>query len=208
MATTLVSLLFIIMIPIDCKITNFSSYLFVYFFESIIHNYGWFIHTYCFKWKSASRINYWNAHKSVCCLLSYVLSVTQQCKQRTAWKASLQSIQPLQTICDRACENRACGLLKFQTLGSLNFLFQYGTATKFSKFVDNLFGFTTLLTKSKNYISILRCVLSMAWPIFAGLVTYGKFTSKTCAPLHSVVNGEQHEKYLFNRSSHYGKFNC
>jgi len=30
--TALVSLLFITMIPIDCKITNFSLHLFVYFF--------------------------------------------------------------------------------------------------------------------------------------------------------------------------------
>ena len=29
---------------------------------------------------------------------------------------------------------------------------------KFSRFVDNLFGFTTLLTESKYYISVLRCV--------------------------------------------------
>ena len=35
-ATTLVSLLFIYMIPIACKITNFSLYLFVYFFENIL----------------------------------------------------------------------------------------------------------------------------------------------------------------------------
>ena len=32
--TALVSLLFIAMIPIDCKITNFSLHLFVYFFGS------------------------------------------------------------------------------------------------------------------------------------------------------------------------------
>ena len=31
-------------------------------------------------------------------------------------------------------------------------------ATKFSRFVDNLFGFTTLLTESKCYISVLRYV--------------------------------------------------
>ena len=31
--TALVSLLFIAMIPIDCKITNFSLNLFVYFFN-------------------------------------------------------------------------------------------------------------------------------------------------------------------------------
>ena len=36
--TTLVSLLLIIMIPIDCKITNFSLYLFVYFFGTINNN--------------------------------------------------------------------------------------------------------------------------------------------------------------------------
>jgi len=40
-------------------------------------------------------------------------------------------------------------LTTFQNFGSHNFLFQYGTATKFSKFVVNLFGFTTLLTESK-----------------------------------------------------------
>jgi len=31
-----------------------------------------------------SRINYWNTHKPVRFILSYVLSVTQQYKQRTA----------------------------------------------------------------------------------------------------------------------------
>ena len=59
-----------------------------------------------------------------------------------------------------ACENRACGVLTIQTFGSLNFLFQYGTATKFSRYIDNLFGFTTLLTESKYYISVLRYVSS------------------------------------------------
>jgi len=34
--TDLVSLLFIAMIPIDFKITNFSSHLFVYFFVTVI----------------------------------------------------------------------------------------------------------------------------------------------------------------------------
>ena len=59
-----------------------------------------------------------------------------------------------------ACENRACGVLTIQTFGSLNFLFQYGTATKFSRYIDNLFGFTTLLTESKYYISVLKYVSS------------------------------------------------
>ena len=31
-------------------------------------------------------------------------------------------------------------------------------ATKFSRFIDNLLGFTTLLTESKCYISVLRYV--------------------------------------------------
>ena len=30
--TALVSIVFIAMIPVDCKMTNFSSHLFVYFF--------------------------------------------------------------------------------------------------------------------------------------------------------------------------------
>jgi len=46
----------------------------------------------------APRINYWNTFKPVCFVLSYVLSITQQYKQRTALKVSLQSIQPLQKI--------------------------------------------------------------------------------------------------------------
>jgi len=32
----------------------------------------------------ASRINYWNTNKPVCFVLSYVLSITQQYKQKTA----------------------------------------------------------------------------------------------------------------------------
>ena len=38
--TALVSLLFIAMIPIDCKITNFSLHLFVYFFKATIIIFG------------------------------------------------------------------------------------------------------------------------------------------------------------------------
>jgi len=51
-------------------------------------------------------------------------------------------------------------LTTFQIFGSHNFLFQYGAATNFARFVDNLFGFTTLLTESKYYISLLRYVSS------------------------------------------------
>jgi len=42
--TDLVSLLFIVMIPIDFKITNFSLHLFVYFFGNN-YNIGEFIST-------------------------------------------------------------------------------------------------------------------------------------------------------------------
>jgi len=45
-----------------------------------------------------SCINYWNTHKPVRFMLSYVLSVTCNYKQRTAWKVSLQSIQLLRKI--------------------------------------------------------------------------------------------------------------
>jgi len=48
----------------------------------------------------------------------------------------------------------------FSIFGSHNFLFQYDAATKFLKFVDNLFGFATLPTKPKYYISVLRYVSS------------------------------------------------
>ena len=51
-------------------------------------------------------------------------------------------------------------LIIFQTFGSHNILFRYGTATKISELVDNLFGFRTLLTETKYYISALRYVLS------------------------------------------------
>ena len=46
----------------------------------------------------APKINYWKAHKPVHCIFRYALSVTQQYRQRAAWKASLQSIQPLRKI--------------------------------------------------------------------------------------------------------------
>ena len=38
--TALVSLLFIAMVPIDCKITNFYLHLFVYFFSNNYNIFG------------------------------------------------------------------------------------------------------------------------------------------------------------------------
>jgi len=51
-------------------------------------------------------------------------------------------------------------LTKFQNSGSYKILFQHGTAIKKSELVENIFGFTTLLTESKYQISELRYVLS------------------------------------------------
>lgn len=59
---------------------------------------GLFEHQYRYNGWHASRISYWNTHKPVRFVLSYVLCISQQYKQRTAWKASLQSIQPLRKI--------------------------------------------------------------------------------------------------------------
>ena len=53
--TDLVSLLYIAMIPIDCKITNFPLHLFVYFFSN---NYDiWWTHKRHFKRKNDHKIN-------------------------------------------------------------------------------------------------------------------------------------------------------
>ena len=60
----------------------------------------------------------------------------------------------------------------FQNFGSHNFLFQYGTATKFARFVDNLYGFATLLTESKYYISVLRYVSSNNMIYFSALALF------------------------------------
>jgi len=97
----LVSLLFIAMIPIDCKITKFSLLLLIIIFSLYFFVFGWLICAYRFKRKDGwctTRINYWNIHTPVRFVLSYVLSVAQQYKQITAYKASLQSIQPLWKI--------------------------------------------------------------------------------------------------------------
>jgi len=51
--------------PIDCKITNFSLYLFVYVFENIIKiiittiMIGLYYHTRCFKTKNGERMAQW-----------------------------------------------------------------------------------------------------------------------------------------------------
>ena len=42
------------MIPTDCKITNFSLYMFVYFFKKL-NNYACLIHAYYFKRKTGQQ---------------------------------------------------------------------------------------------------------------------------------------------------------
>jgi len=61
LATTFVSLLFIYAL-----LTKFSLY---FFLNAFCNNYGWLVRP--------SRINYWNAHKPVCFVLNFLLSVTQ-----------------------------------------------------------------------------------------------------------------------------------
>ena len=64
------------MIPITCKITNFSSYTFVYFFD----NFSCLICVYCFAGKNSWRVSiitYRNTDKPVCFVLSFVAFVTQ-----------------------------------------------------------------------------------------------------------------------------------
>jgi len=58
----LVSLLFI-MIPIACKITNFSLYLFVYFFENIIITEDLFV-------KRVPRISICESHNALISVMS------------------------------------------------------------------------------------------------------------------------------------------
>ena len=106
--TTLVSLLFIYMIPIDSKIINFLYTCLFTFFEKKLQLVN--LHTPLQKkeWLVYnSRISYWNAHKPVCFVLSYVLSITQQYKQRTTWEAFLQSIQLLRRRWKITCETCA-----------------------------------------------------------------------------------------------------
>ena len=65
-AITLVSLLFIYMIPIDCKITIFFLYFFGYLFKNIMMMFGDSrIPLQKKQWLAcASRIKYWNSHKA------------------------------------------------------------------------------------------------------------------------------------------------
>jgi len=90
------------MIHIACKITNFSLHLFVYFFENIIMIGLWLLSCMMLQNKECRAhtlmVDYWKAHKPVHFVQIYVLSVIQQYKHRTTWKALLQSIQKIQKI--------------------------------------------------------------------------------------------------------------
>ena len=90
--TPIVSLLFIAMIPIDCKIINFSLHLFVYFLKVIITIFGEFasatskerMTTNIISWVTHPLINKSSYASKLCicvCLPRY--------RQRRAWKVSL-----------------------------------------------------------------------------------------------------------------------
>ena len=74
--TTLVFLLFIYMIPIDCKITKFSLYLFVSFLKDY-HNY--FL-------ARAQLFNQWKTRQPVRFVFTHFQPITQCYKQRTTQK--------------------------------------------------------------------------------------------------------------------------
>ena len=68
----------------------------------------------------------------------------------------------------------------FQSLGSHNFLLQYGMATKFSRFVHNLFGFKQLLTEFKYHILVLRYVSSNNMVYFSPHALFLQAQSHIC----------------------------
>ena len=76
--TALVSLFSITMIPIDCKITDFSSYLFVYFFGNY-YNIGELIST-ASKERMTTNITFTVPHLSFVVL--YVCPITQHYRQK------------------------------------------------------------------------------------------------------------------------------
>ena len=83
------------------------------------------------------------------------------------------------------------------SLGPHNFLFQYGMATKFSRFVDNLFGFNKLLTESKYYISVLRYVESNNMVCFSPHALFSKAWSHILSILRSIYT-QLLQSYILN----------
>jgi len=71
------------MIPIACKITIFPYTCLFTFLKISLINLRIPLHVQE-RMAGASRINYWKTHKPVHFVLSYVLSITGQYKQRTA----------------------------------------------------------------------------------------------------------------------------
>ena len=89
------------MVADTCRHSSRQLILICLLFLNTIISYGWLIRAYHLKngWRAPQGLfNYWNTRKPVCFVLSYVLSVTQQYKQGTAWKASLQFIQSIRKI--------------------------------------------------------------------------------------------------------------
>ena len=75
--TALVSLLFIAMIPTDCKITNFSLHLFVYFF---CNNYNiWWSHKCHFKRKNDHEYYFLRSYACVKIAFLYFLLIYSWC---------------------------------------------------------------------------------------------------------------------------------
>ena len=97
-------------------------------------------------------------HKPARFILSYVLSITQQYKQRTAWKATLQSIQPLQKI-QRICSRPKNYLLEHPYASMLRTQLRM-----FCSFHNNISKEQHLCNPSSHYGK------------------YSEYARKTCAP--------------------------
>ena len=159
----------------------------------------WLMHT--------SRINYWSTDKLVCFLLSFVVFVTQQYKQRTVWKVSLQSIQPYnRKYVECACETHGQRLIIGKPIS------QYAS---YSAMFCPLYSNISKEQHEKypcNPSSHNRKYGECAYKMCAPKINYWKthkpvrFVLSYVCPLYSNMSKEQHEKHLCNPSSHYGKY--
>ena len=85
-------------------------------------------------------------------------------------------------MCDRACENRACGLynLMFQTFGSHSFSFQYGMATNFLGLLIIYLALQHCLQNQNTTFQYWDMSHQMTWYILAHMPYF-------CRPNHILL---------------------
>jgi len=109
----------------------------------------------------ASRINYWNTNKPECFVLT---SITQQYKQKTTRKASLQSIQPLWKIWRITRELRALRINYWSIHKSVCFVLSYAvgyTANDSIKSTSAIHPAITEFVKCEPHISIHESIIAI-----------------------------------------------